>query len=53
MNNNPVSIQDAVVFACRSVEAMARRLDELEKRLMSQKNGQESKDLILSNKNKI
>jgi len=53
MNNNPVSIQDAVVFACRSVEAMARRLDELEKRLMSQKNGQESKDLSLSNKNKI
>jgi hypothetical protein len=53
MNNNPISIQDALVFACRSVEAMAKRLDELEGRLIVQGNGQELNDLSLSNKNKI
>lgn len=58
--NRPVSLQDAVVFACRSVEELSRRLSTIEQTL-EQVNGDqggeaefaEVKDLGVSNKNKI
>jgi len=59
-NNNPVSLQEAVVFACRSVEGLNKRVEALEQ-MLEQVNGDqggeaeftEVKDLGVSNKNKI
>lgn len=59
-SNRPVSLQEAVVFACRTVEELNKRVTALEQTL-EQVNGEqggeaefsEVKDLGVSNKNKI
>lgn len=59
-SNTPISVQDALVFACRSVEELGKRLDAIEKTLEQVSGDQggevefaEVKDLGVSNKNKL